>query len=120
MSDRIVITGVAATGYHGVFAEERRDGQLFVVDAILYLDLLIAGTNDKLVNTVDYSKVALLIHEIVIDEPFDLIERLGEEIADRILNSYSLVHSVEVTVHKPLAPIGIKVEDIAIVIVRSR
>lgn len=120
MSDRIVITGVAATGYHGVFAEERRDGQIFVVDATLNLDLSIAGTNDKLINTVDYAKVALLIHQIIIDEPFDLIERLGEEIADQILNSYSLVHIVEITVHKPMAPIGIKVEDIAVVIVRSR
>lgn len=120
MSDRIVITGVAATGYHGVFSEERRDGQLFLVDATLYLDLSIAGKNDQLINTVDYSKVALLIHEIIIDEPFDLIERLGEEIADRIINSFSLVHTVEVTVHKPMAPIGINVEDIAIVIVRSR
>ena len=32
MSDRITLTGLRATGHHGVFEQERIDGQEFVVD----------------------------------------------------------------------------------------
>ena len=36
--DRITLSGVTAVGHHGVFDFERRDGQPFVVDAVLHLD----------------------------------------------------------------------------------
>lgn len=120
MNDRIIITGVSATGYHGVFPEERNEGQKFVVDATLALDLTVPGSNDHLLNTVDYSKVAQLIHEIIIGEPFQLIERLADEIAHRVLQTYSLVQFIQVTVHKPDAPVGITLTDIAVQITRSR
>ncbi len=120
MSDRIIITGISATGFHGVFPEERIQGQKFVVDATLSLDLSVPGSNDHLLNTVDYSKVAQLIHEIIVGEPFLLIERLADEIAHRVLKTYSLVQSIEVTVHKPEAPVGIDVADIAVQITRHQ
>lgn len=120
MSDRIILTGISATGYHGVFPEERSKGQIFVVDAILSLDLSVPGSNDHLLNTVDYSNVSQLIHEIIVGEPFQLIERLADEIAHRILNSFSLIQSIEVTVHKPDAPVGVSLTDIAVQITRHR
>jgi dihydroneopterin aldolase len=120
VSDRIIITGVSATGYHGVFPEERRDGQIFIVDAILHLDLSVSGANDHLINTVDYSVVARLIHETIEGEPFSLIEKLAEAIASKILAAFSLVRSVTITVHKPDAPVGVTVADIAVEIVRNR
>ena len=120
MSDRIIITGISAIGFHGVYPEERSQGQRFVVDVTLSLDLSVPGTNDHLINTVDYSKVAELIHEIIVGEPFQLIERLADEIAHRVLRTYSLVHSIEVTVHKPDAPVGISISDLAVQLTRHQ
>lgn len=120
MSDQIILRGISATGFHGVYPEERRDGQTFIVDAVLDLDLSVAGKNDHLINTVDYSKVALLINELITGEPFSLIERLAEEIADQVLEHFSLIKKIHVTVHKPHAPVGIAISDIAVVIERQR
>lgn len=120
MSDRIILTGISAIGYHGVFPEERLNGQRFIVDAILDLDLSVSGANDHLINTVDYSKVVELIHEAITGIPFSLIEKLGQQIAEIILNTFSLVRKVQITVHKPDAPVGIDIVDIAVQIERSR
>ena len=56
--DRITLHGVRATGYHGVFEHERRDGQEFVVDVELALDLTRAGESDDLADTCDYGALA--------------------------------------------------------------
>jgi dihydroneopterin aldolase len=120
VSDRIIITGISAIGYHGVYPDERKNGQLFIVDAILNLDLSVPGSNDHLINTVDYSKVSQLIQNLIIGEPYSLIESLAETISEQILNSYSLVRNVIITVHKPNADVGVTVSDIAVEIERSR
>ena len=39
MSDLINITGITATGFHGVLPKERSDGQKFIVDAQLKINL---------------------------------------------------------------------------------
>ena len=120
MSDAIKISGISAIGYHGVFPEERREGQPFSCDVSLYFDLSPAGATDNLTMTVDYGAVAKLVEAELTGEPVDLIERLATIIAEKILDSFLLVDSVEVTIHKPLAPIGVKVSDIAVTIERVR
>ena len=52
MTDRISLLGVRARGFHGVLADEKRDGQDFVVDVVLHLDLAPAGARDDLERTV--------------------------------------------------------------------
>jgi len=90
------------------------------VDAILELDLSVSGANDHLLNTVDYSQVTQLIHDVIVGEPFQLIERLADEIATKVLAKYSLIQSIEVTVHKPQAPVGVNFSDIAVQITRKQ
>ena len=65
MSDQISLTGISATGFHGVFPEERRNGQSFIVDVILKFDLAPAGESDELTKTVNYATVA----EAVVEAP---------------------------------------------------
>ncbi|HNV40046.1 MAG: dihydroneopterin aldolase, partial [Dermatophilaceae bacterium] len=57
MSDRIVLSGVRGRGFHGVFEHERREGQEFVVDVALTVDLAAAGASDDLVDTVNYGEI---------------------------------------------------------------
>lgn len=57
-TDRILLAGVEAVGHHGVLAFEREQGQPFVVDVVLELDLGPAGRSDDLGQTVSYAEVA--------------------------------------------------------------
>ena len=117
MADRITITGVRATGHHGVFAHERRDGQEFRADAVLHVDTRAAAAADDLSRSVDYGVAAQRMHDVLAGEPFDLIETVAERIAADLL-ALPGVQSVEVTVHKPGAPIPVPFDDVSVRIVR--
>jgi len=119
MSDVITLKGVRATGYHGVLPEERRDGQEFVVDAVIHTDVTPAAGADDLALTVDYSQVAAAIVAHITREPYDLIETLADRIATTCLQIAG-VDEVTVTVHKPQAPVGVPFEDVAVTVTRSR
>lgn len=118
MADRISLTGLAVTGHHGVFEHERRDGQTFVVDITLWLDVTEAAAADDLRKTVHYGELAELAAGIVAGPPRDLIETVATEIADTVMTTYPL-HAVEVTVHKPDAPIPLTFADVAVTVRRS-
>jgi dihydroneopterin aldolase len=119
MRDRIELIGIEALGYHGVFPGEKRDGQIFKVDLFLELLSSKAGKSDDLKDAVDYSKVVTMVHEAIVGEPYDLIEKLAEVIASKVLKNFA-VRSVEVVVHKPDAPVEVTLSDIAIRIKRKR
>ncbi len=120
MSDRIALTGIEAIGYHGVYPEERRDGQRFIADVTLFADLATPGKSDALSDATDYSLVATRVHENLVNNPVDLIERLADRIATQILSEFIKISGVEVTIHKPDAPVGLAIKDIAITIRRNR
>ncbi len=117
--DRVVLTGLRARGHHGVFAFEREQGQDFVVDVTLVLDLAPASTADDLGRTVDYGVLAEAVVADVQGEPLNLIEALAERIARTCLRQPG-VSEVEVTVHKPQAPISVTFTDVAVTLTRSR
>lgn len=119
MSDRITLTGLRVFGRHGVFEHEKRDGQEFVVDLTVWLDLAPAAATDELTRTVHYGELAELAVAIVGGEPYDLIESVAGRIADEVLLDPRL-SAVEVTVHKPSAPIPHTFDDVAVTIRRQR
>jgi dihydroneopterin aldolase len=120
MSDQIILTGIHGYGYHGLFETERLNGQDFYVDLTLQLDLSSAANSDSINDTVNYAEITELTHNEITSEPVNLIEKLAYRIAERILEGNLKVVSVTVTVHKPQAPVGIKVEDISVVVKKSR
>lgn len=123
MRDVIEVLGIRATGFHGVFEHEKRDGQEFVVDVSLELDLRPAGEGDDLAETVNYGEVAQLVVRRIEGEPFDLIERLATVIAEDVLATESgrlRLETVTVTVHKPSAPVGVPFGDVLVRVRRDR
>ncbi len=118
MADRITLTGLELYGYHGVFPDEKRDGQRFVVDITIWLDVTAAAAADDLTRTVNYGELAELASVIVTGPPRDLIEAVAAEIADEIMRRYP-VHAAEVTVHKPSAPIPLTFADVSVTVRRS-
>lgn len=119
MSDTITISGLRLTGFHGFFEHEKRDGQEFVVDLSIELDLSPAGSSDDLQNTLDYSVIVDEVAQRVTGESVDLIETLAHDIAKIVLHHPQPV-AVTVTVHKPQAPVGYPIDDIAVTIRRER
>ncbi|GAA1883329.1 dihydroneopterin aldolase [Williamsia serinedens] len=119
MADRIELRGLVVRGNHGVFDHEKRDGQDFVIDLVLWLDLSAAAASDDLAQTVHYGELAQRAHDIVAGPSRDLIETVGAEIADDIMTD-DRVAACEVTVHKPSAPIPLTFADVAVVTRRSR
>ncbi|MFJ2621777.1 2-amino-4-hydroxy-6-hydroxymethyldihydropteridine diphosphokinase [Glutamicibacter sp. NPDC087344] len=118
--DRISISGISATGYHGVFDFEKRDGQTFVIDVELQVDLSRAAVSDNVLDTVHYGEVSELVVAQIQAGPWDLIEKLGSEIADAILAAYPSVATVQVVVHKPQAPIPVPFSDVSITLTRHQ
>jgi len=119
MTDRIELRGLTVRGHHGVFEHERRDGQDFVVDITVWIDLDVAAASDDLTDTLDYGTLALRAADIVAGPPRNLIETVAGEIADDVMSD-ERVHAVEVAVHKPSAPIPLSFSDVSVVARRSR
>ncbi|MBA2549727.1 MAG: dihydroneopterin aldolase [Nocardioidaceae bacterium] len=117
--DRITLTGLQVRAHHGVFEHERREGQRFVVDLVVGVDVHAASRGDDLSRTVDYGGLAQRVHDATASDPVDLIESLAQRIADGVLDDV-LVQWVRVTVHKPEAPIPVTFQDVAVTIERSQ
>jgi dihydroneopterin aldolase len=117
--DVISIAGLRVRGRHGVHEEERAVGQDFLIDARLWLDTAAAAAADDLALTADYAGIAGRLARIAAGEPVALIETLASRLAAACLAD-ELVREVEITVHKPHAPVGLPVADIAVTIRRSR
>jgi len=117
--DVLRLVGVRAAGHHGVFDHERRDGQEFVIDAVVHLDAASAADDDDLGQTVHYGVLAEQLVAAVERDPVDLIETLAERLAAVVLAHRAAV-ATEVTVHKPGAPITVPFGDVSITISRER
>lgn len=116
--DEISVTGLEVFAHHGVLAAERRDGQRFVVDLVLWLDTRCAAHSDDLRDTVDYGSLVADVERAVREDPADLIETVAERVAGVVLVN-ELVRRVRVVLHKPEAPVPATVADVALTITRT-
>ena len=112
------MTGIRAFGYHGVLPHEATEGQDFIVDLLITLDLRAVSLSDDLQETINYADLAQIAHDNIVGERVQLIERLAGRIAEEISSAYSQITSVSVTVHKPHAPVTVDFEDISVTITR--
>lgn len=119
MTDRISLTGIRATGFHGVYDHERRDGQEFVADVVLELSLAAAAASDDVADTVHYGELAEQVAAILAGDPVNLIETLAARIADAALAA-DIVEAAAVTVHKPQAPIAVPFGDVSVTVTRRK
>ncbi len=117
--DRITVSGLEAFGHHGVLPHEREYGQRFSVDLVLELDLAPAAASDDLDDTIDYGALSGDVEAIVAGDPVELIEALAGCIAVRCLED-DRVQAVEVTVHKPNAPVPVVAREVAVTLRRTR
>ncbi len=113
VSDVIRIEGIEAFGYHGVFPQEKREGQTFLVDVDIETSFDEAIAHDDVSYTVDYGVVAERVAEIIQGEPADLIETVCDRIVTMVL-SLERVKATRVTIHKPQAPISVPFAGVSV------
>ncbi|HEY2794424.1 MAG TPA: dihydroneopterin aldolase [Micromonosporaceae bacterium] len=119
MSDHILLSGLRARGNHGVYDFERANGQDFVVDVDLELDLAKPAATDEVTDTVHYGELADRLVAIITGPPVNLIERLADRLASACIEDARVV-AATVTVHKPQAPIAHEFADVAVRLRRER
>jgi 7,8-dihydroneopterin aldolase/epimerase/oxygenase len=119
MRDLIILRGLKARGFHGVYPKERAEGQEFVVDAVLELDLRAAAASDDVADTVHYGELSGRLVDVLTGDPVNLIETLAERLAAVCLAD-ARVAAATVTVHKPQAPIPHEFADVAVTVRRTR
>lgn len=118
MADRIELIGLEAYGYHGVYEHEKNNGQKFLVDIVVWTDFKPAASTDSITDTISYVDLADIAVAMVQGPGNDLIETLAANIADKIIELNGAT-AVEVTVHKPQAPIDYPFADVRVVARRS-
>lgn len=117
--DKIYINNLEFIGFHGVFPEEKKLGQKFLVSLELTVDTREAGKTGDLTKSVHYGLVAQDVEKIFLEKSIDLIETCAENIAEMVLKKYELVREVKVTVKKPWAPLQMHFENVAVEIKRK-
>lgn len=118
--DKIILQAMRFFGYHGVFPEENRLGQRFLVDLTLFVDLKPAGVNDALDDTVNYADIYEATRKIVEEESFRLIEAVAERIASSLLDTYTDINEIIVKVTKPHPPVDAQFDGVSVEINRKR
>lgn len=103
--DKIFFQAMRFYGYHGVYPEENRLGQRFIIDLELGVDLAPAGRSDSLDDTVDYGAVYDAVKKKVEGEPVKLVETLAERVVGHLFDKFSAVKEIFIRVTKPDPPI---------------
>ena len=118
--DHMFLRGLEVHGYHGVFEDERRAGQRFVVDVDWWVETAAAVRDDSIASTLCYRQLLDTVVEIVTGRPCALIETLADRIVTALFERFPDMIAVTVTVHKPDAPIAASFADLGVSMSRRR
>lgn len=116
--DQIWIRDLEIFAKHGVFPEENRLGQKFLVSILMETDTHRAGWRDELEHSIDYGTVCHIVTEHFTSHTYKLIEAAAESIARLLLTKSQKIKSVQVEVKKPWAPVGLPLKDVSVKIQR--
>ncbi|RZT02699.1 2-amino-4-hydroxy-6-hydroxymethyldihydropteridine diphosphokinase [Cuneatibacter caecimuris] len=117
--DSIKITDLEIFANHGVYPEENRLGQKFVVTAELFLDTRKAGKTDSLELSVNYGTVAGFITEYMQRYTWKLIEAAAEHTAEAVLLEFPLVREIRLEIKKPWAPVKLPLKTVSVSLKRG-
>jgi 7,8-dihydroneopterin aldolase/epimerase/oxygenase len=118
--DRMMLKRMVFYGYHGVYPEENRLGQKYIVDLDLGLDLSRAAQSDDVADTINYADIHAVVKAIVEGAPVKLIETLTEKIASALFGTYTSIIKATVSVTKPNPPFDITFDGVTVELRRQR
>lgn len=117
--DKIRIKDLEVFANHGVFPEETRLGQKFLVSAVLFTDTREAGMKDDLTKSIHYGEICQLITKFMREHTYLLIEAAAERLAMALLLETPNLERVQLEIKKPWAPIGLPLDTVSVEIERG-
>lgn len=117
--DQIKITDLEVFANHGVFPEENKLGQKFLISAVLYTDTRKAGKTDDLTASIHYGEVSAFITKYMKEHTYQLLERVAETLAEEMLKSISGLCKIDLEIKKPWAPVGLPLKTVSVKISRE-
>lgn len=117
--DQIKITDLEVFANHGVFPEENKLGQKFLVSAVLYTDTRKAGKTDDLTASIHYGEVSAFITKYMKEHTYQLLERVAETLAEEMLKGISGLYKIDLEIKKPWAPVGLPLKTVSVKISRE-
>ena len=117
--DQIKITDLEVFANHGVFPEENKLGQKFLISAVLYKDTRKAGKTDDLTASIHYGEVSAFITKYMKEHTYQLLERVAETLAEEMLKSISGLCKIDLEIKKPWAPVGLPLKTVSVKISRE-
>lgn len=117
--DTIEIKHLEVFGNHGVFPEETKLGQKFLVNAVLHTKTRKAGFLDELKYSIHYGEICHEITRFLRENTYHLIEAAAEHLAEHLLLETPGLLALELEVLKPWAPIGLPLESVSVKITRG-
>ena len=116
--DEIHVENLEIFAHHGVFPEENRLGQKFLISLTMYVDARPAGKSDCLEQSVHYGEVSSFMTDYMQHNTFQLIEAAAEHLAEELLLRYPLLKGVTLELKKPWAPVGLPLETVSVNLTR--
>lgn len=111
---KIIIKGLRLKAFHGVFSEEKVNGQMFELDITAETDIKKAQLSDDLEHTVSYAEIIETVKEVFTAQSYNLLECVVNKVCTEILSAYPKLKSVTVLLQKPEAPIDADFSYVAI------
>jgi len=109
---KIKINELRLFGYHGLYKEEKENGQEFLISVTVTQDN--KPENDDISNVIDYSLLVKNIKEIFESKRYNLIESLAVDISDRVMLDRR-ISSISISVKKENPPIDIDINSVEVV-----
>jgi dihydroneopterin aldolase len=106
-------------GYHGVAEQEKILGGRFEVDLSLDFDMTPAIKSDHLRDTISYEDLYKLVHNVVTNSKYYLIEALAGKIIQEVYQKFS-PEKVLVRIRKPSAPVKGVLDTVEVELCRTR
>ncbi|CAM0911665.1 unnamed protein product [Alopecurus aequalis] len=118
--DKLILRGLQFHGFHGVWQEEKKLGQKFVIDVDAWMDLAAAGDSDDISHTVSYTDIYRIVKGIVEGPSHNLLESVAQSIANSTLVKFPQISAVRVKIEKPHVAVQGVVDYFGLEILRCR
>ncbi len=102
---KIRINNMSFHTYNGVFSEEKKLGQRLQVDVEMQYPIEQKVQHDDLNETVSYADVYQTIQDFVLNNNYNLIESVANELLKLLLSAYPQLSAITLRVRKYSVPI---------------
>ena len=115
--DYLQINKMQFHAFHGVYEQENKIGNTYIVDLKLGANYNNACKSDKLEDSINYASVFDEVKSVM-NIPCKLIEHLAENICSRLKSKFPQIQTIEIKVTKKNPPISGQIESVSIILFR--